>query len=189
MQYEFFERLNMSMQGLQLETDINTLQAYFPDVSCVQKTNIQQDKSGIDYIVTLKTGVQIGVDVKTRDKGCSKYWNNGPEIALEIWSENWPDWAKRENKVGWTVDSTKRCDYVMFKFEPTDSKLVYIMPFQQLNKAFRKHMREWDKRGYRRAKQKQKNAAYYSECMFVPVKVVIDAVKNEFEFAQVGFTK
>ncbi len=183
MQYEFFERLNMSMQGLQLETDIKTLKAYFPDVADVRKTDIEEDKSGIDYVVTLKSGVEIGVDVKTRDKGCSKFWKNGPEIALETWSQFWPDYAKCQNQIGWTVDSRKRCHYIMFKFDKSDSDAVYILPFQQLNKAFRKHMREWDKAGYRRARQTQRTAEYYSECMFVPAKVVMEAVKEEFETA------
>lgn len=179
MQYDFSERYNMSTQTEQLETDIATLRAYFPDVADVKKTDAAYDKRGIDYIVTLKSGAKIGVDVKTREKGCSRYWENGPEIALETWSQKWPDYEDRQNKVGWTIDTNKRCHYVMFKFDPSDSTIVYILPFQQLNMAFRRNKDVWYST-YHHAYQTQAQANYESECIFVPVDVVIEAVKNEF---------
>lgn len=179
MAYDFYERLKISMESLQLETDRKTLENYFPDVRSVRKSDIEDDKSGIDYIVTLQSGVEIGVDVKTRDKGCGKFWRNGPELALETWSQKWPKYSQRGNVVGWTVDSTKKCQYIMFKFDRADSETVYIMPFQQLNKAFRRNMRTWY-RAFKHDEQRQRTAAYVSECIFVPANIVIDAVTAEF---------
>lgn len=162
-----------------METDKKTLEKYFPDVLDVKKTDAADDRNGIDYIVTLQSGVEIGVDVKTRDKGCSKYWRNGPELALEVWSQKWPKSIPRKNAVGWTCDSNKRCEYIMFKFDRTDSETVYILPFQQLNKAFRRNMRKWYDT-FKHDEQRQRTAYYVSECVFVPATVVINAVKNEF---------
>lgn len=179
MQYDFFERLAMSTEALQLETDMSTLKAYFPDVVDVRKTDIAEDKSGIDYIVTVESGVEIGMDVKTREKGCSRYWKNGPELALETWSQKWPRYKNLKNKVGWTVDGRKRCQYIMFKFDPSDCDIVYIFPFWQLSKAFRRNVQTWYKQ-YPHAYQEQTQAEYKSECVFVPANVVMDAVKKEF---------
>lgn len=177
--YGFTEQLNMSTERLQLETDAGILMRYFPCVSEVTKTDEETDKSGIDYIVKLKGGSEIGVDVKTRAKGCSKFWKNGPELALEWWSQKWPQGSGRQNKPGWTSDLNKRCQYVMFKFDEADSKKVYILPFHQLNIAFRKNALAWRDK-YRYEIQAQKNADYKSSCLFIPASIVLEAVKNEF---------
>lgn len=178
-EYDFHERLEMSMEAMQMETDKSTLENYFPDALAVRKTDTEEDKSGIDYVVTLKSGVEVGVDVKTRAKGCSRFWKNGPELALEDWSQKWPDGSPNKNKPGWTCDSGKKCEYIMFKFDIEDSNKVYILPFQQLNKAFRSNYKDWRDK-YRKEWQRQKTANYKSRCIFIPAKVVVDAVKAEF---------
>ncbi len=180
MRYDFDERLRMSMGAAQLETDKKTLEAYFSDVLSVEKAGKHDDRAGIDYVVTLQGGARIAVDVKTREKGCSRYWTDGPELALELWSQKYPPGSKKENRPGWTRDSHKRCHYVMFKFDREDWAAAYILPFQQLNRAFRENLGEWYLL-YPHAEQCQAGADYMSECVFVPADVVMEAVQRVFE--------
>lgn len=183
MTYDFDECLKMSMRSLQLETDKRTLQHYFPDAVEVVKASADLDRTGIDYIVHLASGVEIYVDVKTRNSGCSAYWKDDePELALEIWSQRYPRLEKRDerNKWGWTCDLHKKCHYVMFKFDPSDSEAVYIVPFQQLRIAFRHRLPQWMDR-YPHPWQGQRTAGYLSQCVFVPADIVLDAIRHEFK--------
>lgn len=178
--YDFYDCLKMSTESRQLETDKETLKRYFGNaVQEVIKTDVELDKTGIDYIVVLKSNVKIGVDVKTRTKGCSKYWKNGAEFALEVWSQRYQGAITERDKKGWTLDEKKQCDYVMFKFDKTDCDLVYVLPFQQLRKAFQKNIKPWIN-SYRHEWQRQRTAEYKSACVFVPASVVCEAVKSTF---------
>ena len=181
MAYDFRTQLEFSTGSRQIDLDSRALKAYFLNVESVDKTDPEIDKTGIDYIVTLKTGVQITVDTKTRWKGCSRYWKEGPELALEIWSQKWPPGSGREDVVGWTIDTRKQCDYIMFRFDPSDCKQYYILPFQQLNRATRHNYKEWEHRYGGQQRQMQTRADYYSTCIFVPAYNVMNAVKREFE--------
>lgn len=128
------------------------------------------DKSGVDYIATLKNGAQILIDAKTRMKGCSKYWKGEPELALEMWS------VKEQRKIGWTLKEDTQCDYILYTFPKEDSDRYYFIPFQLLRIAFLKNGRNW----YSTYGSKlQLNHSYHSEAIFVPASVVLQAVQAE----------
>ena len=79
--YNFEERLNFS-QGERGQRDVEILKHAIRNCVDVIKTDVEQDKKGIDYIATLEGGAKIGIDVKARDKGVSKYWKDGEEDLL-----------------------------------------------------------------------------------------------------------
>ena len=81
--YDFKERLAFS-QGRRIKSDIELLQKLIPSCVSVVKTDANLDKQGIDYVAKLKNGAEIGIDVKTRDQGASRYWKKcEPDLALE----------------------------------------------------------------------------------------------------------
>lgn len=154
--------------------DIAILQSHFPKAASVRKTDMKEDRAGIDYIVTLNKGAEIGVDAKTRFQGCSRFWKNGiPELALEIWSN------KEEKILGWTLDTKTNVDYILFSFDPADSGNCYVIPFQLLQKAFWENGKSWVHEYRIRT---QYNKGYYGEwtswSVFVPAPVVLEAVSQ-----------
>ncbi len=171
-QYDFQERLAFSTSrcGKPFETIIaETL----PGILSVIKTDTDVDKTGIDYIATLRKGATIGIDLKLRDRGCSRYWQDGEEFALEIWSVI-PD-RHHKGKVGWTLDESKATDYTLHAFDVSDSDRLFLLPFQLLRKAFRMHFSQWLSI-YRMAKQS--SVDWKSECIFVPSHVVLTAIRS-----------
>ena len=170
--YDFHERLAFSVasHGRPFESIIcDTI----PGIVSVVKTNTEIDKTGVDYIATLRRGSQINIDVKLRDIGCSKYWRNGEELALETWSVV-PN-GTTEGKAGWTLDESKNTHYTLHAFHPSDSDTVFILPFQLLRKAFRKHKNAWCS-AFKVARQN--SVGWTSECVFVPASSVLIALND-----------
>jgi hypothetical protein len=170
--YDFQAKLSESQisHGEKYEEVIKRL---LPGVISVEKTEVDVDKTGIDYITTLRKGAEIGIDLKVRAKGCSAHWANGEELALEIWSVC----PNNRNKgiAGWTLDEAKKTDYTMHVFHKTDSNKIFLLPFQLLRKSFVNNFGIWNKR-YKKAKQD--SGGWQSECLFVPARVVVDAIRQ-----------
>lgn len=170
--YDFAERLAFSRTAT-TETPDELLRRAFVGVVSVDVADIALDKSGVDFVVTLRRGGTIGVDLKAREEGCSRYWNDGPELALETWSVC-PS-ATSAGKAGWTLDEAKATDYTMHTFHSSDSMEAYVLPFQQLRTAFSRNVAEWSRR-YRVARQS--SGRWQSECVFVPARVVVDELNR-----------
>ena len=169
-EYDFQERLKFSMSFVQ--SDIEIIKRFLPYCKDVIKTAEDLDRKGIDYVAELECGATVFVDVKTRQKGCSKYWKNKiPELALEIWSVC-------DKKIGWTLSRKSNVDYILFRFDNSDSEKVYFLPFQTLRAAFIRHGHEWTTK-YR--VEQQFNKTWRSECVFVPVNIVIEAMIQEMQ--------
>ena len=60
------------------------------------------------------------------------------DILLEVWS----DYDRK--KPGW-IKKDLECDYIAYAFKQT--MLCYILPFQQLRKAFETHGEAWERNG------------------------------------------
>jgi len=165
-EYPFFERLAWSRSARQ-ESDIQTLHAMIDGCVRVEKTNEQLDKLGVDYVVTLRNGATLLVDAKARERGCSRYWYNGmPEVALEIWSVK-PDPVNRStSKTGWTLCEKKQTDLILFTFDASDCAEAFLVSYQLLRIAFRRHLKLWKAAGLRVATQS--SGSWQSECIFVP---------------------
>jgi len=178
--YDFIERLEFS-KATRLETDTATIQEMLPGAMSVTIADEQQDRNGTDYIATLRGGAQVNIDLKCRDIGCSRFWKNGPELALEDWSvvaEN----GKR-GKVGWTLDESKETDLVFFAFDPSDCMDCYLVSFQLLRVAFRRNHKDWLRQYW---DAPQQSDGWKSHCIFVPVDVVLDAIRAVSKGRQVN---
>ncbi len=169
--YGFSERLAFS-QGVVAETCEATLISMIPGSVSVEKTDTETDKTGIDYVVTLRRGATINVDHKARDAGCSAYWDNGPELALELWSVK-PCERVPQGITGWTLDEAKATDYTLHTFDAADTDAAYLLPFHLLRKAYRENFGAWN-REYKRATQQ--SFGWQSECVFVPAAEVTSAI-------------
>ena len=174
MNYDFAERLEFSLGG-NITQDKQIISKILSGCVKVEKTNTTTDKSGIDYIAHLFGGGRINIDVKTRDRGASKYWKQGePELALEIWSVCPKE--GQAGKRGWTLSDSTQVDYILFKFHEQDSSKVYMLPYQQLRQAFIKNGHEWIKQYGRK---KQSSGDWHSEAIFVPASQVLKGILNE----------
>lgn len=175
-EYGFQDKLTFS-RGVRESTDLETIRAMIAGCVSVVKANAELDRIGIDYIATLRRGREIYIDAKARETGCSQYWHNGPELALEIWSvvpQNGVD-----GRVGWTLDEAKQTELVLFTFDPSDHESCYLVSFQLLRMAFRSFLHEW-RLAYPSPLQKTRHngGVWHSQCVFVPVPVVYEAIND-----------
>lgn len=174
MKWDFNQKLEFSF-GRREQIDLETIKDVISSCISVEKTDVETDKTGIDYIATLKDGAKIGIDAKAREKGASRYWKYGEaELALEIWSVCPTKTAK--GKKGWTLSEKSNVDYILYTFDCNDWDKFYLLPFQLLRNAFNKNGVKWCKK-YKR--KKQYSDCWQSEAVFVPASVVISAVSQE----------
>lgn len=170
--YEFADRLafSKSVTSTVPETLIADM---LPGCTTVSASDQRLDRRGVDFVATLRRGAEVYIDLKAREAGCSQYWRNGPELALETWS------VVPENccagRAGWTLDEAKLTDYTLHVFDPSDSTVAYMLPFQLLRAAFRANVTAW-MATYRHARQN--SGGWRSECVFVPASVVMSAIDN-----------
>lgn len=139
----------------------------------VVKADTKDDRTGTDYWIEHVRGAPISVDTKVRnDDPVQKYGED--DLALETLS------VVEQQKIGWTLDETKRTDYILWWFIPT--RRWVLVPFLQLQAAFRKRLAEW--RGmYRSARQRTTEPGrigWHSECLFVPREAVWAAIYEDF---------
>lgn len=171
--HDFQQNLEYSL-GAQEKFDINILKKIF-NIDDIQKTTVEVDKTGIDYIATLRRGGTINIDAKTRKPGASKFWDYGePDLALEIYSSI-PD-GSYPGKIGWTLNEASEVDYVLYTFDKSDSDKFYFLPFQLLRNGFRQRYNEWTKKYF---KKYQPNKGYLSQAVFVPASVVIAEINRQ----------
>jgi len=173
MNFSFRERLAFSVDARGQE-DIDIITRCHNGSIAIEKADTQDDISGVDYFVTLDSGVQVKWDVKRRDIGCSRFWKSGPELALETWSD------MERGRIGWTLDREKETDYILFAFDPSDHDRAYAIPFQHLRAAFNANGPDWYKR-YRHEKQssRENGREWVSECVFIPIHEVLDAINSQ----------
>jgi hypothetical protein len=163
-------------------TDAETIKAMIHGCVSVSQAHEATDRNGIDYIATLRRGARVFIDAKTRRSGCSKFWmadQSGkpiPEVALEKWSVM-PGgrYRKRDGKVGWTLCEQKQTDFILYTFDRADSREVFLFAFQLLRIAFRRNIDLW----FERFKNDiQDSGTWQSQAVFVPVDLVMDAVRS-----------
>ena len=161
-------------EGVGDKQDIkNIILANFPDAVKVERANVTDDKSGIDYWVTTQSGQRHGIDVKVRSKDYAQGYPPKDDIALEIWS-------KVDSKVGWTRDTNKRTDYILWIW--LDTGRWTLVPFPMLCSVFSGHWEQWAKK-YDAPIQNTRNSdgsQWQSQCVFVPRNVVWGAIYATF---------
>lgn len=171
--YDFDDCLAFSKSFARSTTE-ETIAGILPGCVTVEESGVEDDKRGIDYVATLRRGATVNIDLKCREPGCAKYWQEGPELALEDWSVV-PD-HRYSGTVGWTLDESKLTDYTLHMFDPNDTRDVFLLPFQLLRAAFRHYAPEW-RLVYKTAKQ---DSGYWqSSCIFVPAHAVVRAIEEQ----------
>lgn len=176
--YDFPERLAWSKARRQ-ESDIDTLRAMFPKAVSVTKTGEDEDRAGTDYLIELRRGAVLRVDAKARDKGSRQWWKGGPEVALELWSVMPGGKYKTPSGrcvVGWALDESKEIDLILYTFDPAEHEFAYVRPFSLIRETFRRNCQEWREQ-YKTAPQDNAKRRYESECMFVPLVVLDQAIE------------
>ena len=166
------EKLEYSLSSQQ-DFDIEILKNHIPSCVSVKKTDVATDKTGVDYIATLKNGAVVFVDAKTRTSDCAKFWVQGePELALEKWSIV-------DKKVGWTLSTSSAVDYILFTFDKEVCDRFFFIPFQLLRKAFLENGKKWqDKYGLKYQSSYSCGRYWRSAAIFVPASVVVQAVRQ-----------
>lgn len=177
MTHDFNQYLAWSKSNLGPEDGL-TIKAMLPGCVNVEPSSELLDKAGVDYVATLRRGAQVLIDCKTRQKGCSRYWRQGPELALEDWSVcpgGKYATPNHKSKVGWTLCEKKTVDLILFKFDPEDCRDVFLVCFQLLRSAFHRHYREWLTQF---KTDTQDNHRFQSHAVFVPSELVLQAIDS-----------
>lgn len=176
--HDFEQKLSFSL-GKKEQIDIEMLKKSIYGCTQVIKTDAETDKTGIDYIATLRRGATINIDAKARAKGASKYWKHGePELALETW--NVVPMENLDGVVGWTLNEASNADMILYTFDQSDTNKFYLLPFQHLRMSFVTNYNDW-KQKYKlfRENSKRGNNYWKSEAIFVPASIVLNAITNE----------
>lgn len=183
---DFDKDLAWSKAGRSQGSDLETVKALIPGCVELEVASVRDDQSGTDYFATLRRGARIKIDAKNRKPGASKWWTlkdgkKEEDLALERWSVM-PggdyETPQEKAKAGWTLSEQNDTDFILFKFDPSDSENVFLFSFQLLRIAFRRHINEWESQ-FKVGIQSSRNGygtAWQSQCVFVPVSVVFRAV-------------
>jgi hypothetical protein len=166
--YSFNQKL-VASKGIVESCDVHEiLLLRLPGCVDANQTDSDVDRTGVDWLATLSSGRTVGVDVKIREKDCMKFGND--DVALETWSVV-------GLQVGWTRDESKVCEWVLWVWK--DTGRFFLVPFLPLCSVFSKNWHEWrDTYKPRTQKTTRKHRSWQSECVFVPRKVVVDAISN-----------
>lgn len=164
-EFDFDERLRMSegyaggagVRGILLDCIPGALHAY--------KAAKANDRMGVDWWVEMSSGHHLAVDLKVRQEDFSTKNPPRDDLALETLS------VVEANKVGWTRDENKRCDYILFLWQ--DTGRYCLMPFPLLCRVFQQNWETW-RAQFKPCQQSTRGAygTYRSECVFVPRKLV-----------------
>lgn len=180
MNHNFNEKVIKSESGERIEKDITILEKAFPNALAVLPYLVDENDKGVDYFVIFPDGQTKYIDVKARERGVSKYWKetpfrdsngkalNEPELTLEMWSN------KEAKVVGWTFDTKKMTDYILYVFDEEDCPNAYLIPFKKLQETFKANYKDWiAKYG---TKECTTDGKYTTVSCFVPVSVIHEAI-------------
>jgi hypothetical protein len=170
---DFNERMRMS-DGVAATDDVRTiLVGEIPGaVSAVRASNVN-DRQGVDWWVEMSTARHLAVDVKVREHDWAATHPDEDDLALETWS------VVESQKIGWTRDESKRCDYILWLWQ--DTRRFCLLPFPMLCRVFNDQWRSWTKQfKTKRQKTSWNSGTYHSECVFVPRREVWAEIYRKF---------
>lgn len=148
MTHDFLERLEFS-EGVDLgDAILEHLRNSIPGSIAVEKTTKQEDKQGTDYWIKRLDLPPISVDVKHRSFDPIEKFGSD-DACIETTSvyvgPPEPPWLNKfRKKPGWTIDSTKRTDLVVYTW-PTDNgkRRFWIVYFPHLCSVAQRHWSTW----------------------------------------------
>jgi hypothetical protein len=172
--YRFGEQLEMS-QGVSENKSIGTiLLSNIPGALNTYPAHEANDRNGTDWWVEREMGRWLSVDCKVREEDWSIKRTPKDDLALETWS------VVEQNIPGWTRDSKKQTDYVLWLWK--DTGRWCLVPFVMLCAVFQENWMDWKKQ-YQTDRQyttRHNGASYHSECVFVPRRVVWATIYRRF---------
>lgn len=163
--FDFKRSLVISTGTSANQTIGDILLATIPGSTRAIQANQANDRSGVDWWLEMQSGDFLGVDCKIREEDPLPKFGKD-DLALETWS------VVEKKIVGWTLDDTKRTDYVFWFWKSTGRWCV--VPMLLLRKAFQLYQQEW-MRKFQVATQCTERR-YHSECVFVPRRDVWRAI-------------
>jgi hypothetical protein len=172
--YDFNERLRMSCAQTSSGKIEDILVANIPGAISARKASVSDDRRGTDWWVLLASGGDISVDCKVRETDWSaRKHNPADDLALETWS------VVERQKIGWTLDETKRTDYVLWLWR--DTGRWALVPFRLLLGVFKDLHLQWGNQ-FQRSRQKTfyGSTQYHSECVFVPRREIWAAIYRKY---------
>jgi hypothetical protein len=179
--HDFDTSLAWSKTNLQYESDAAAIYDMLEGCVSVTASTKEMDKLGVDYIAELRGGADVLIDAKARRSGASRQsgWSaDDPFLAIEKWSVMpGGKYGIEKGKTGWTLDEAKITDMILYTFDPSDSRIRFLLPFHNLRMAARRFMRHWVSRF---GLKTQDNIRYQSQCIFVPASEVILAMETTY---------
>lgn len=180
MTHDFRERLGFS-QGVAMPEKLleYLLSSISGGLEIVPATE-EEDRQGTDYWVRRDHGLPIvSVDVKHRDfDPVLKYGSD--DALIETTSvyrgpKNGPWLDCHREKPGWTLDTIKRTDLIVYTWpQPDGKRRFWILYFPFLYEAARRNWREWAKEYGERSAG---NAGYLTLFICPPRRVIEEAIK------------
>ena len=170
--YGFNERLAFSQSESSNGEVGSILVAHVPTAVRAWVATKEQDKTGIDWFVELSSGRVVGVDCKIREEDYSLRDPAKDDVALETWSK------VEQRKVGWTLDESKRCDYILWLWKDTGRWM--LVPFLYLLEVFRENKRKWIQQYGESTQFTPSKNAWHSNCIFVPRKELWAEIYKKF---------
>jgi hypothetical protein len=172
-EYAFEDRLLMSA-GHAESFDVQTvLLKTIPGALSVQQAATENDRIGVDWWVEMIGGRHIAIDAKVRQHDWAATHPGEDDLALETWS------VVESRVVGWTRDTAKRCDYVLWLW--ADTGRYCLLPFPMLCRVFIDNWQHWSvEHKVRRQRTTGRGLTYHSECVFVPRRDIWAAIYSTF---------
>lgn len=171
-EFAFEQQLDMSA-GVDAGGKIgDVLRERVPGATAVVKASKRDDRNGTDYWIERRNGHALSVDCKVRTLDPVERFGLD-DLALETWS------VVEARRVGWSLDESKRTDYVLWWFSPTSRWC--LIPFPQLLYSFRRRAEGW-KRSMRVERQRTVRGedSWTSECVYVPRRDLWAAIYDDF---------
>lgn len=177
--HSFPERLEFSHRQLD-DSLLQAIKELIPGCASVRRATPDEDRyDGIDVFAKLRSGVELGIDLKVRDREVKKLWRGDePELTLERYSA-WYSPDDPRNSNGWTLNSKKSPHFVLYGWQPEDTRIIYLVAFQPLRAAFIKFGKDWlDEYGMDWCETERDGRRWRTGCIYVPASKVLEAIKT-----------
>jgi len=164
-EYDFDTQMAMSNGVHEVASVESIILKHIPGSLSVKRAAAINDRSGTDYWIEMQ-GRHLSVDAKVRYED---WWASHPkedDLALETWSVV-------DKKIGWTRDTNKQTDYVLWLWK--DTKRFCLLPFPCLCAVFIANWEKWrNDCGFKVKEQftHSYNGGWRSECVFVPRRLI-----------------
>jgi len=164
-EYDFDQQLLMS-SGHAASVDVrDVLLSAIPGALDAHAAAKENDRLGVDWWVEMTNAKHLAVDAKVREEDWAATHPYEDDLALETWS------VVEKGIVGWTRDTNKRCDYVLWLWKETGR--YCLIPFPMLCGVFAEHWEVWrDEYKVSTQRTRRNGSEYHSECVFVPRREV-----------------